>query len=65
MLPRKPLMPRYAVPAAAHDNRLKLWLQRQAQFWTNELLLGTAITSGNTRALRRVRRRGDATPRSA
>lgn len=51
VLPRKELMPRFAVPAAQHGNRLSLWLQRQAAFWRNELLIGTALVGNRQKLL--------------
>lgn len=47
-------MPRWAVPAAQHGNRLTLWLQRAAVFWRSELLLGAALVKNKKKLLRKV-----------
>lgn len=47
-------MPRFAVPAAQHGNRLSLWLQRQAAFWRNELIIGSALVGNRLKLLKAV-----------
>jgi hypothetical protein len=56
VLPRKEMLPRYARPAAEHGrlHSLTVWLQRQADFWRAELLLGTALVGNKQGLLRQV-----------
>jgi hypothetical protein len=56
VLPRKELVPRYAKPAAQHGrlHTLTVWLQRQADFWRSELIVGTALVGNKQGLLRQV-----------
>lgn len=54
VLPRKALLPSYAVPAAQHNSKWTLWLQRAGVFWRNELLLGSALVKNSKGTLKMV-----------